>query len=311
MSEYHPDSPDRKRKALNNFLLEVGISPIKKTLTVDWDSSSERTKSDYIKKAQKTIKEVLSVLAPNQEMKLETELLNQNNYQHDILKSIANCFDSLTSWGVQRQILSIVAFDYTFNELLQYIPSLTRYKYTAARKHAEEKGHGVPVKAEYTSRQKISNENIEHFLDFVMSPTMMTDTPFGENSHKLSNGQTLIVPKIILNSVRTRTVNLYLEYCTETQYTDVLSERTYMRILEAVEPNIRKSMKGLDNYAADGAQGFDDLRDSASTIGQMFKGHEWTENMKKKLHDGKNYLKLQYKVRISLFHVITEIVLSP
>ena len=111
--------------------------------------------------------------------------------------------------------------------------------------------------------------------------------------------------------MRTRTVGLCLEYSRETQCEDVLSEITYMRMLKAVEPNIRKSMKGLDNYAADGAQGFDDLRDSATTIGHVFKVHEWTENMKKKLHDGNIYFKLQYKVRLTLFILIIEIVLSP
>ena len=94
-------------KTLNNFLLEVGVSPIKKTLTVDWDSSSERAKSDYIKKLRKkttTINEVLSVLAPNQEIKLETGLLNQNSYQHGIQRSIANCFDSLQAGSASNSI---------------------------------------------------------------------------------------------------------------------------------------------------------------------------------------------------------------
>lgn len=33
-----------------------------------------------------------------------------------------------------------------------------------------------------------------------------------------------------------------------------------MRILEAVELGIRKSVKGLDNFAPDGSQAFDDLK---------------------------------------------------
>ncbi|VDI14173.1 Hypothetical predicted protein [Mytilus galloprovincialis] len=88
----------------------------------------------------------------------------------------------------------------------------------------------------------------------------MTDSPFGECTYKISSGITLKVPKIILNSVRTRTVTLYLKYCEETQNADILSERTYMRLLEAIEPNVRKSMKGLDNFAADGSQAFDNLK---------------------------------------------------
>lgn len=33
-----------------------------------------------------------------------------------------------------------------------------------------------------------------------------------------------------------------------------------MRVLEAIEPTFRKSMRGLDNYAADGAKGIDELK---------------------------------------------------
>lgn len=64
-----------------------------------------------------------------------------------------------------------------------------------------------------------------------MSPAIIADAPFGECTYKISSGETLHVPKIILNSVRTRTVTLYMKYCQETDYCETLSERTYMRLL--------------------------------------------------------------------------------
>lgn len=48
-SQEHEDSPLRKRKALNTFLDAIGVSPIKKTLTVDFESASKRTQNDYLK----------------------------------------------------------------------------------------------------------------------------------------------------------------------------------------------------------------------------------------------------------------------
>ena len=49
-----------------------------------------------------------------------------------------------------------------------------------------------------------------------------------------------------------------MKFCEE-NFQNFLSERFHMRMLEAVEPDITKSMRGLDNFASDGSQTFDDL----------------------------------------------------
>lgn len=117
----------------------------------------------------------------------------------------------------------------------------------------------MPVTESELYREKATKQQIDHFLQFVLSPAIMTDSPFGECNFKLASGSELTAPKIILNTVRTRTVNLYLKYCEEMNYLSVLSDRSYMRLLEATQPSVRKSMKGLDNYAAEGGKAFDDM----------------------------------------------------
>lgn len=69
-----------------------------------------------------------------------------------------------------------------------------------------------------------------------------------------------------------------------------------MRILESVDPNIRKCMKGLDNYAADGAQGFEDLQTVLDVLFSRGMDKEWVEEKGKSLTIAKQYLKLEYKV---------------
>ena len=54
-------------------------------------------------------------------------------------------------------------------------------------------------------------------------------------------------------------VALYLKYCTEEEFTTPLSRRTMFRILEVCEASQRKSLRGLDNIAADGVMGFDTI----------------------------------------------------
>ncbi|CAG2249202.1 unnamed protein product [Mytilus edulis] len=195
-------------------------------------------------------------------------------------RTFSKAYSSMSSWGTQRQILSLLVQDYSYNQLKDYIPDLSRYKFSAARKHAEVVGVGKPVLQKKQFREKATIQQIENFLEFILSPAIMTDSPFGECTYKISSGITLKVPKIILNSVRTRTVTLYLKYCEETQNADILSERTYMRLLEAIEPNVRKSMKGLDNFAADGSQAFDNLKSVVMTLGKGGKGQEWAEKIR-------------------------------
>ena len=302
-SEWHDsqnfeDSPARKRKALDNFLDVIGVSPIKKTLSVDFESASKRTQYDYVKKSKDILHGIISIIAPNQEAQIEKALFSGSNCSEDsnLIESISKAYSNMTSWGTQRQLLSLLVNDNSFSEIKQHIPNLSKYKYTAARKHAAINGYGMPIEKKLQTREKASKEQVEHFLEFVMSPAIMTDSPFGTCTYKVSSGVTLNVPKIILNSVRTRTVSLYMKYCEEMAFENKLSERSYMRILEAIEPGIRKSMRGLDNFAANGSQAFDDLRNVVKVLGQLGKGQEWSDKMIAMLNEGKQYLKLHYKV---------------
>lgn len=52
-----------------------------------------------------------------------------------------------------------------------------------------------------------------------------------------------------------------------------------MRILQVIEFNIRKSMKGLDNYVVDGVKGIDDLKKIVNVLGKQLKGKEWEDGI--------------------------------
>lgn len=196
-SQEHEDSPLRKRKALNTFLDAIGVSPIEKTLTVDFESASKRTQNDYLNKSKDIIHNIISIIAPNQEALLQKALYSSNPDSEDtiIIESISKAYSSMTSWGTQRQLLSLLVEDHSYNEIKEYIPSLSKYKYTAARKHAAINGIGMPIENRSQTREKATKEQIEHFLEFIMSPAIMTDSPFGTCSYKISSGITLNVPK--------------------------------------------------------------------------------------------------------------------
>lgn len=75
---------------MDNFLSICGASPVKKTLSSDWNGCSERTKRDYILKTKKILAEVLSVLAPGQqEHVLEAVIKNDDNFEPQFLEDVA------------------------------------------------------------------------------------------------------------------------------------------------------------------------------------------------------------------------------
>ncbi|CAC5406446.1 unnamed protein product [Mytilus coruscus] len=293
------DGNSKKKKALDSFLLTCGASPVKKTLTAEWRGCSERTKSDYIIKTTKILNEVLNALVPGQETDVLQAIMERKKQNEDsLLNIISAAYIGCEDWGSQRQILSIVAHQVSYNELHALIPDLSRYKYGAARKHALSAGSGQKVPSTEITHEGITTEQINHFLDFIMSPAIITDIPFGESNLKLSNGEIISVPKIILNSVRTRVVQQSFSYCEEDTFEKKGSLSSYMRILHAIGPNVMKSMKGLDNYATDGAKAIESLQKIADLFGRLNKGKEWQDNICKLLTSSKQYLKLEYKTHV-------------
>ena len=55
--------------------------------------------------------------------------------------------------------------------------------------------------------------------------------PFIETKLKLSSGDTIHVAKIILNSVRSRVIEQYFNYCEETGDEEIASVSTYMILI--------------------------------------------------------------------------------
>lgn len=97
-----------------------------------------------------------------------------------MLENLSTAYNLCTEWGTQRQILSLFVNVYNFNELQSYIPNLTKYKYTAARKHALTSGAGQKIVKSTFTREGVSDHQVKHFVEFIMSPCIMTDSPYLE-----------------------------------------------------------------------------------------------------------------------------------
>lgn len=142
---------------------------------------------------------------------------------------------------------------------------------------------------------RIEPVKLEHFVSFITSPHVIQDVPFGEKLLKLSTGEIIKTPNVIRTMIPERIVQQYQQYCRETNF-ESTSKRTLQKILTVCSASVRKSLQGLDNFSAQGAEAFDDLEKLVDKLVDCGKTQQWAREIKQQLRLSKQYLKGDYKV---------------
>jgi len=88
-------------------------------------------------------------------------------------------------------------------------------------------------------------------------------------------------------------IKQYYQRCREEEY-QPLGKSTLYRIYKVREASQRKSLLGLDNTAASGAEGFDTLSRIVDELEQCGTRPEWCEESRDKLKEAKRYQKSSY-----------------
>ena len=128
-----------------------------------------------------------------------------------------------------------------------------------------------------------------------MSPHLVEDLPIGAKNLKLSDGKSIAVPNVIRTLIPQRIVGQHKQYYSDTNFS-TFSERTTTRILSECSASVRKSLQGLDHFAAEVARTFEDLSavlEQALENGARKKG---VQGLQEALKAGKLYLKGDFKV---------------
>ena len=293
---------------LNKFLESKDVSPVRHTVRVPWNESSERTRRRHLRKAKQAVSAVLDEVAPNQSEKLWHSLVPSLNQQfasdsesqdedvdNVLMNALTKCYSNASTWDTRRQILTVMADKATFRTLNKWIPDLTRFRFSIARKHTMLHGRGVPLPQSSQIKLFVSPAQVDHFLDFITSPHVIQDLPFGEKTIKLSTNNIVTVPNVIRMLIPETIVKQYLAYAEETNFTP-LSRRTLLNILSVCAASTRKSLQGLDYISSAGAQAFEDLINVVERLGDHLMGMTWAKEQRERLMSAKRYLKSDYKV---------------
>jgi hypothetical protein len=213
------------------------------------------------------------------------------------MRGIAEAYDNAENWSTRRSILSIVAPRINFSILQSFIPGITYYRFITARLHASQAGTGALIQRPPRIVCRFEPEQVEHFIDFILSNYVCTDIPFGERTLVLSDGTKLHVPDTIRNCNATRIISQYYKYASELFYDfPVLHESSLYKILEECKASTRRAISGLNYFAANGSEAFDILFELINDLNLDQGEHRrLTDNLRR----SKQYIKSDFKVNVT------------
>ena len=275
------------------------IDPLKSQLE-HWEDCSEMEKQTYARTAKEACQLVCHVIAPRDGEKLFQVVQQQQNggIGWDIgLGALIAAYKKAPSKALKTQILSIYANRFTATELKALhrpFENLSDRQIKKARAHSSSKGSGVPLTKIPQHRVRLDKGKLDHFMEFTSRPYFYQDVAFGSRKLKLESGEEMVMPNIVRTVARCTIINQYLDFCKEENFTP-LSRATMWRILEVQEASQRKSLKGLDNTAADGAEGFEALYEIVDQLEEAGADKGWSSQTRKRLKESKLYLKTTYR----------------
>ena len=154
-------------------------------------------------------------------------------------------------------------------------------------------GRGSAVLLSKSPRMRVNYAQLDHFLEFITSPHVVIDLPFGQRLLSLADGSLLETPNLIRTMIPERIVAQYTQYCKKVNFTP-FRRSTMLRVLSCCAATVRKSLQGFDYVVVDGGKAFDQLIEMALKLNNV--DRVWVSRLQEVLKEAKQYIKGDYKV---------------
>ena len=275
------------------------INPLTFQLKSTWDEATESDKQICIDRAIEGCSVVCNIIAPNAgERLLEscTQIPEHKSISEDLV-SLMHAYKNAPTKNLKTQILSIYSYRFSVKKLQKLhepYEHLTTWQVKRARAHAQNAGPGWTVEKSPSFRVRLDKVLVDHFVDFINRPYFYQDVAYGTRKIQLDSGEKRSMPNVIRTVTRSTMVKQYLQFCKEENVTSI-SRATLFRILQVREASQQKSLSGLDNTAADGSSGFEQMIKIVEELQQLGKDKKWCEATRKTIQEGKRYLKTGYR----------------
>ena len=265
-----------------------------------WDQCNDVEKEAFVHKAKEACQLVCDVITPHDGEVLFQAVQQKKNLgvtYDEGLEALVAAYRKGPSKTLKTQILSIYANRFTVKELKAIhrpFENLSDRQIKKARAHSSSEGPGIPITKISQHRIRLDKCQLDHFLEFTSRPYFYQDVAFESQKLKLDSGEELVMPNIVQTVARCTIINQYLNFCKEENFSP-MSLATMWRVLEVQEASQRKSLKRLDNTAADGVDGFEALHKILDELEEVGTDKEWCAQTGKMLKEAKLYLKTSYR----------------
>ena len=205
---------------------EGRVSPVRSQCQSDILTMSSRTQRYYQKRAEQAIEGVLESIAPENASWLYQQVMQWRTrfkaakgiVEATLVARLVILYEEAAYWYTRQQILSLFVTDYSKTELLALIPGLSKWRIDEARKHAFQTKPGQPIDPPRITRYRLDAVKVDHFLDFLSSPSFLQDVAYGTRTLKLENGQSLEIPNMVRTVISSHLVRMYLNFCVESNF---------------------------------------------------------------------------------------------
>ena len=92
-------------------------------------------------------------------------------------------------------------------------PSYVKWRIDEARKHAFQTRPALAIDPPRITRCRLNAVKVDHFHDFLSSPSFLQDVAYGTRTLKLESGQSLEIPNMVRTVISSHLVRIYLNFC--------------------------------------------------------------------------------------------------
>jgi hypothetical protein len=93
----------------------------------------------------------------------------------------------------------------------------------------------------------------------MIESNLLISIPWGHTNLKLETGETLSIPRQILQAQQSQIVYLYQQHCNQVGV-DSMSDRTVYSILDAIHASEQTVISGVDEFVKDASEGWSTLK---------------------------------------------------
>lgn len=266
------------RKDANAILKQLSedISPLTYQVRVPVHSLSKETLRKLERKCKQitegATKFACESIAPGQGKDLQALICSEEqNLRNTALEltgevsSLLEAFQTATNKKMQIFILSLLPSSLSKNKV-RSIFGCSKWMIDKGRQFKVSFEAGEYLEEPPKKRQRVSSEKITIFVEFLFRSGLIQDVAYGTTKLKLnSSHESILIPHAVRTTLKTHIFRLYQKNC-EDIGEEPLGRTLAMEILDACKTSERKSLSGIDSFAAKGNEAIVFLEDTGKPV---------------------------------------------